>query len=410
MRRSALIALLTALALLLGGCSELDQVENLAFVILMGVDRTESGGIEVSVQVPKISGGRGGSEEGGSPSGDLVFAASGETFAEAMTALRWIVPRRLDVSQIELIVVSEALASEERWLDVMNDMMQTNRLYTAARLAVCEGSAQAFIRAEKPLIGTRTADELTAMFEEYVADGFVPDTSFADIYYKSVSAYSDPVAVYAAPAPEAGGQAQGGAGEAEDAPAAAIVPDDVRTDEVQTEQETRFLGAAVFRDGRMVGTLDGRTLLYCKLLRGKSQSFAFDFGGRTVQLATLGRALGPRGCVRPAGADPRGRSPLGAAEQRRLRDRRPRAGAGGSARRRGGRLQGDRRGAVSIRRGRRAPLRHARRLDRLWLAGSLSGKRSRNPRGLEGGKPLTFLPQKNRPSGANRAVDFFARM
>ena len=288
MRRSALIALLTALALLLGGCSELDQVENLAFVILMGVDRTESGGIEVSVQVPKISGGRGGSEEGGSPSGDLVFAASGETFAEAMTALRWIVPRRLDVSQIELIVVSEALASEERWLDVMNDMMQTNRLYTAARLAVCEGSAQAFIRAEKPLIGTRTADELTAMFEEYVADGFVPDTSFADIYYKSVSAYSDPVAVYAAPAPEAGGQAQGGAGEAEDAPAAAIVPDDVRTDEVQTEQETRFLGAAVFRDGRMVGTLDGRTLLYCKLLRGKSQTFAFDFGGRTVQLATLG--------------------------------------------------------------------------------------------------------------------------
>ena len=179
MRRGALIALLTAAAVLLGGCSEIDQAENLAFVVLMGVDQTEDGGIELSVQVPKISGNRGNGEDSGS-SGDLVFTASGGDFAEAITALKWIVPRRLDLSQIELIVVSEALASSGRWLEVMNDMMQTSRLYTAARLAVCDGDVQAFIRAEKPLIGTRIADELTAMFEAYTTDGFVPNTSFAE--------------------------------------------------------------------------------------------------------------------------------------------------------------------------------------------------------------------------------------
>lgn len=279
MRKGALAACLAALMLLLSGCSELDQVENLAFVVLMGVDSTEDGGIEVTVQVPKIAGSRG--EESSGSSGEMVFAASGGTFAEAMSALKWIVPRRLDLSQIELIIVSEALASDARWLEVMSDMMRTSRLYTAARLAVCDGDVQAFIRAEKPLIGTRISDELTAMFESYTAEGLVPDTSFADIYYKSISAYSDPVAVYAVPTP--GGDAQ-----AEAAPAAAIVPGDPVTPEVATEQQTRFLGAAVFRDGRMVGTLDGRTLLYCKLLRGKAQAFAFQYSGQTVSLATLG--------------------------------------------------------------------------------------------------------------------------
>ena len=43
----------------------IDQAENLAFVVLMGVDQTEDGGIELSVQVPKISGSRGNGEDSG---------------------------------------------------------------------------------------------------------------------------------------------------------------------------------------------------------------------------------------------------------------------------------------------------------------------------------------------------------
>ena len=292
MRRGALIALLTAAAMLLGGCSEIDQAENLAFVVLMGVDQTEDGGIELSVQVPKISGSRGNAEDSGS-SGDLVFTASGGDFAEAITALKWIVPRRLDLSQIELIVVSEALASSGRWLEVMNDMMQTSRLYTAARLAVCDGDVQAFIRAEKPLIGTRIADELTAMFEAYTTDGFVPNTSFADIYYKSISAYSDPVAVYAVPAPEESSADVEPASQDAAEPAVAIIPDDPGTTDVETEQETRFLGAAVFRDGRMVGKLDGRTLMYCKLLRGNRRRSSLRTAGRRSRCPRSARRRSP---------------------------------------------------------------------------------------------------------------------
>ena len=99
MRKTPLIALLTAVALLLRGCGQLTQVENLAFVILFGVDLTDDGQIEVVAQIPKITGSKGEEDSGGSSSSDnLVYAANGADFLTALTNLNWAVPRRLDLS------------------------------------------------------------------------------------------------------------------------------------------------------------------------------------------------------------------------------------------------------------------------------------------------------------------------
>ena len=57
MRKAILIVLLAAICLL-GGCGSSAQVEDQAYVIAMGIDRTDDGGIELSVQIPKISGGQ----------------------------------------------------------------------------------------------------------------------------------------------------------------------------------------------------------------------------------------------------------------------------------------------------------------------------------------------------------------
>ena len=73
-------------------------------------------------------------------------------------------PRRLDLSQIELIVISEKLARSGRLMAIMDDMMDFNRLYTAARFAVCSGDVKGFIKAEKPVIGSHIANELDSMF------------------------------------------------------------------------------------------------------------------------------------------------------------------------------------------------------------------------------------------------------
>ena len=101
MRKRAFIALITVAALLLSGCGQLTQVENLAFVILFGVDLSDDGQIEVIAQIPKITGSKGEEDSDGTSSSDnLVYAARGADFLTALTNLNWAVPRRMDLSQI----------------------------------------------------------------------------------------------------------------------------------------------------------------------------------------------------------------------------------------------------------------------------------------------------------------------
>ena len=282
-----LTILLVVCALMLSGCANSAQVEELAFAEILGVDLIDGNQIEVCIEVPKISGQRGESSSGESGgTSNLIYSASGESFDEALNLLQWAVPRRLDLSQIKLIVTSETLAQSDRFHRVADTIMATPRLYTAARLAVCKGSAKEFVTAEEPIIGTRLASELTATFEDYIRNGYIPDVTFADMYYKSRSVYSDSLAIHAETAPKSE-PAPSESGEAK--PAAAIIPDSPQQPNVEMQHSNRFLGAAVFQKGTMIGSLTGEEFLYCKILRGEQQTFPFSLDEQTVGLATMGK-------------------------------------------------------------------------------------------------------------------------
>lgn len=286
MRRALVLLMLCACMLTLSGCMGTTQVEDLAFAEVLGVDLTDEKKIEVSIEVPKIAGQRGDSGSGGSSgSSNLIYSASGASFDEALNLLQWAVPRRLDLSQIKLIVISESLAQSERFQKVSGTIMATPRLYTAARLAVCDGNAKEFVTAEEPIIGTRLANELTATFEDYIQSGYIPDATFADVYYHGRSAYSDSLAIYAETAPQSEPKPSE-SGEAK--PAAAIIPASPQQSNVEMQHSNRYLGAAVFQKGQMVGRLTGEEFLYCKILRGEQQTFPFSLENQTVGLTTMG--------------------------------------------------------------------------------------------------------------------------
>lgn len=283
MHKPIFALLLAACALLLSGCTEFNQVEDLAFAEILGVDVNDENLIEVSIQVPKIAGQRGEDGSGGGSS-QLVYSAAGETLDEALHLLQWAAPRRLDLSQIELIVISESLAKDERFHKIADTVMATPRLYTAARLAVCSGDAKEFVTAEKPVIGTRTSTELSATFSDYSRNGFIPDETFADVFYRTRSVYSDALAIYAETAPQSEPKPESQQAQ----PASAMTPSDPATDKVEMQHSNRFLGAAIFREGLMVGRLSAEEYLYCKILRGEQQAFPFSVGGQTVGLTTMG--------------------------------------------------------------------------------------------------------------------------
>ena len=281
MRKCALVLLLLLLCTVLNGCSQASQVENHAYVLVMGLDRTQDGQIKITVQVPKISGGA--SEEASSgKEGDnyMQFAVTAHSYEAGLEKLDWASPRDLTLSQIKLIVLSRELAESEECRALIKSIAQTERLYTASKVAVCEGRAEDFVAAIQPKIGTRISTDIEAMFEHYNGRGYVPGSSLADLFYQTESIYSDPLVTFALLEKQQDAQT----GESQSMQSASALSGDIQSISASYESDipTRFLGAAVFADGRMKGVFTGTQSIISGLLRNEVESTRYECGGQNL--------------------------------------------------------------------------------------------------------------------------------
>lgn len=276
MRIARLTALLTALCLALCGCSISREVEHQAYVLVMGLDKAD-GGVELTIRIPKIGMSKGDGGDDASPY--LVFGARGSDFSQALEAMQLAVPRELNLSHLKLLIVSEALAGDAAFPTLINRVAEQPHLYTTARFVVCEGSAKAFVEAQKTVIGTRLSAEIDAEFTHYAEHGAIPDTTFADVYYASNSIYSDPIATR-------GFFAEG----VEESQPALLTVDPSESPGVLAEAPSKefFAGTAIFRDGRLAGRLDAAETLLLNLALGKRETFAYDCGGKAYWLTPEG--------------------------------------------------------------------------------------------------------------------------
>lgn len=280
--RACKIAAILLLGALLGGCTQARQVESVAFAVILGADLTQDEGIELTVQIPKVGGssaGAQGAEE--EPSDYLIASARGRTFTDALMALEITVPRDLTLTQVKLLVVSEALASHEKFFNFAESLAKLDQSCAAAYFAVCRGNAGDFVREQKPVIGMRVSLGILAMFEHHKTRGYIVGSSFADFYYRGVSVFSDPVAILCA---SAGGMSEGpGSQGALDGLTPETLP-------ASSENENEYVGAALFRDGLMVGTLDGLETSLLNAIHGSDVFFNYSFDGMPVSLQSHGMA------------------------------------------------------------------------------------------------------------------------
>lgn len=277
MRAVSVAALLALATLCLTACNPSGELEKQAYVLVLGVDRLADGGLELTARVPRI-GGKGASgkqreeQDGGAY---LLFSGRGESYARALEALQWATPRRMNLSHIEMLVVSEALAREDGFGALASRIAETPNLYTTARFVVCAGAARDFVGAQQPVIGARLSEDVDAMLDHYAEQGFIPRSSFADAYYAFNSIYGDPTAILARADSEAA-----------DAPAASLIGDVNGAGESPAGQ--RFAGAALFSEGRMIGALDMAQAGLLNLILGTTRTLPFDCDGNSYALTVSG--------------------------------------------------------------------------------------------------------------------------
>ena len=277
MRALSVAALLAVAAVCLTGCNPSGELEKQAYVLVLGVDRLDGGDIELTARVPRIGGkdANGKQREEQDGGAYLVFSGRGDGYARALEALQWATPRRMNLSHIETLVVSEALAREDGFAALASRIAETPHLYTTARFIVCAGTARAFVEAQEPVIGARLSEDIDAMLDHYAEQGFIPRGSFADAYYAFNSIYGDPTAILSR-----------ATGKEDAAPAAALIGGTDEGGASPTAQ--RYGGAALFREGRMVGALDMAQTALLNLCLGATRVIPFDCDGNGYELTVVG--------------------------------------------------------------------------------------------------------------------------
>lgn len=291
MRKISLLILLLAL-LSLTACSTAGQVENQAYVIAMGVDRTSNGGIELSVQVPVISGSQGASEGGSSDKEYLPVSVRADSYEHAIERLTWALPKAMNLTQIELIVLSEDIASERYCRELIERISNTERLFAAASVAVCEGKAKAFVHALEPTLGSRIAADVHAAQEHYRSIGLIPDSSLASLNYLSNSVYSDPAVAYArrvTPKESKEGDARAAPASQSSLAVSALPATERFAEDIQSPLQILYTGAAVFVDGSLQGVLSGDQAILTNLIANRLDSFRYICGGESLEFTPVGR-------------------------------------------------------------------------------------------------------------------------
>ncbi|BDG62398.1 Ger(x)C family spore germination protein [Caldinitratiruptor microaerophilus] len=169
MRRAPLAAAL-ALAVASAGCWDFRDTDERALVLMVGIDRGQTAPYQVSVQIPIP---RGGAPEALIASDFRVLAEEGRTVEEALEKIRASLYRFMELGQVKVVIVGEAVAREG--LGGIDWLWHSRRFPAVAFLAVAREPVAEVIRARTPPVA------LPALFLYHafrpthgVDDGVVP--------------------------------------------------------------------------------------------------------------------------------------------------------------------------------------------------------------------------------------------
>ncbi|WP_309120148.1 Ger(x)C family spore germination protein [Paenibacillus sp.] len=150
-RKPLLLALLLSAMLLQAGCWNYRELNELAIVSAMGVDKTSRGEYRASVQIinaREIAG----RKATGNAMPVTVYAATGRTLFEAIRKTGNIVPRRINVQHMRDFVIGEELA-REGVKDIFDLMERDHEMRLTTRVFIARGTSA------ESILGTLTAIE-----------------------------------------------------------------------------------------------------------------------------------------------------------------------------------------------------------------------------------------------------------
>lgn len=259
--------LLSVLCLAAAGCNGARETDEIAYVLLMGIDRNHDGQLEYTLQfaVPRSFGAGSSSAPKDITEASEVLTVKAATLAEARDLANSTVARILHLAHVKGIIVGEKIAREG--IDANLPPLTRFREYRGSMflMVVHNGTAREFIEKNQPKLEVSPNRYIeTMMASSGESSSYLP-TNIHDYYCRLKNGGGEPYLTLVGSLTERGQPAPkkehsidktGGY-------AAGEIP------RPSPENPTEFLGTAIFTGDKMSGVLDNKQTRGLALVEGK---------------------------------------------------------------------------------------------------------------------------------------------
>ncbi|MTI47611.1 MAG: Ger(x)C family spore germination protein [Firmicutes bacterium] len=254
------MSLLLILSLFLTGCWDALELEEQAYVVAVGMDLGEGDNYYITYQIgnPQVgSSDRANAER--EPASEIITVLAPDKIS-ARELANVSVSRRVTFSHAKTFIISEELAKSEKFLEVFEAVTRDPQIKRQMDIIISKERAEDFIRNNNPVLETRPHKNYELMDERWKASGLVPASTINRFLQREEEDAVGFLAIYATI-----GKTDTKANGMEDKYKAGEVD--------KTGGNTlQMIGAAVIKEGRMIGTINGEENRLTLLLRPHTEA------------------------------------------------------------------------------------------------------------------------------------------
>lgn len=273
-KRSSLLCMVIFISLILTSCYDSTEITDVAYVEFIGIDKGLRSKwritITIASQIAEQGSGSGGSDQSSESKSVTIEAPS---FYSAVNLLNTNIPRNLEFSHANLLVVSEEVARSGLIGEYIAPLIRFREIRRTIDIVAVQGSAQEFIEKIEPFLGGSIVNTIEDLMQQAKYTGYFPRTTLNDFYNAIKSTYIQPVVTLGGLYnPDNWQKINGKESNKFNIPAGDFFAGEVPR---KGGNPIEFFGSALFDGDRMIGKLNGYETKMMMLARGDLKTAIF---------------------------------------------------------------------------------------------------------------------------------------
>lgn len=239
------LSCLFLMLIFLSGCWDQLAIDERAYAFAIGLDKgEEENQIKITFLItnPELSRSEGGQGSNEPPREIITFQTNDLISAKDMA--NTVITKQVSYTQLGYLLVSEELAKDKNFVRLMYDVAKEPEIKRGVRLIVTKEDASQFLEKTQPKLETRVHKFFELILEYGIRTGYIPDTDINKYFRITEAKGSIFLGIYATTEKDTSDNRKG--------------EDNFIAGEFNAEGQTNnseFAGSAVFKEGRVLGTL-----------------------------------------------------------------------------------------------------------------------------------------------------------